>query len=158
MKRRLITGIYLSLATLAACQIEPTAGTETASQEARTAAVDSCTAKMPPTPYYDGGRLPDATGSRIFLYYQDLERPTDYVLVLVDTAKATIPFGVRTKSNGLGALLGKMDEKAQWAGGRQPSPPQPVDEWRLASALVEWANLALPDLGGAIAGGACKAQ
>jgi len=160
MKRRLITGIYLSLAALAACQAEPPADTENAAQEleTRATAVDACDAKMPPTPYYDGRALPTTSESQIYLLYQDLERPGEYVLALVDVGKATIPFAVRTKSTGVGGLLSKLDEKAQWAGGRQPPPPPPYHDWNLAAALVEWANLALPDLSGAVEGGMCKAQ
>jgi hypothetical protein len=154
MKRRLITGIYLCLAALAACQTEPVGETDFVRQEVS----EACDGKMPPTPYWDGERLPPTGENEIYLLYQDVERRGEWVLVLVDHEKATIPFGTRTKSTTVGNLLSKLDNAAHFAGGRQPTPPQPVHEWNQAAALIEWARLAAPDLGGAVAGGMCKAQ
>lgn len=154
MKRRLITGIYLCLAALAACQTEPIADTDSLRQEVEAA----CDAKMPPTPHWDGERLPPTGENEMYLLYEDVERPGEWVLVLVDHVKATIPFGVRTKSSEVGNLLSKLGNAAHFAGGRQPTPPQPVHEWNQAAALIEWARLAAPDLAGAELGGMCKAQ
>jgi hypothetical protein len=154
MKRRLIMGIYLGLAALAACQAEPSGETDSVSQEVST----PCDAKMPPTPFWDGQRLEPTKEGQIYLYYQDADRPGEWVLVLVDYANATIPFGTRTKTGSAGTLLSKLDEAAQFAGGRQPSPPQPVRDWSLAAALIEWGKRAAPDKAGAEQGGVCKAQ
>lgn len=158
MKRRLITGIYLGLAALAACQTEPADESDSVAQEASQQVSTACDAKMPPTPFYDGQRLEPTKEGQIYLYYQDADRPGEWVLVLVDYANAKIPFGTRTKTSSAGTLLSKMDEHAQFAGGRQPSPPQPVHDWSLAAALIDWGKRAAPDLAGAEQGGVCKAQ
>ncbi|MBC7975011.1 MAG: hypothetical protein H7138_08505 [Myxococcales bacterium] len=92
------------------------------------------------------------------MLYQDVENRGEWVLVLVDTEKATIPFGVRTKTSEVGNLLSKLGNAAHFAGGRQPTPPQLVHEWNQAAALIEWARLAAPDLAGAELGGICKTQ
>jgi|GEM_PF-3694554 len=154
MKRRLITGIYLGLAALAACQTEPSGETDSVSQEVSS----DCGDKMPPLPTWDGQRLPPTKEGQIYLYYQDLESPGEMVLVLVDYANGKVVSGVRTKTSSAGSLLSKMDERAQFAGGRQPSPPQPVVPWSLTQALVDWGKRAAPDLAGAEQGGVCKAQ
>ena len=154
MKRRLITGIYLSVAALAGCQAEPPGETDSVSQELGNA----CDAKMPSIPTWDGQAIPPTKEGQIYLYYQDLERPGEMVLVLVDYANEKVVSGVRTKTSSVGGMFSKMDERAQFAGGRQPTPPQPVRDWSLAAALIEWAKVAAPDLASAEQGGVCKAQ
>jgi hypothetical protein len=154
MKRRLITGVYLSLAALAACQADPAGDTDMLSQEVSAA----CDAKMPPTPYWNGEELPRTGENQIYLFYQDVERRGEWVLVLVDYERATIPFGARAKGGAVGELLSKLERVGHFAGGRQPTPPQPVHEWNLAAALIEWGRLAAPDLAGAQLGGMCKTQ
>jgi hypothetical protein len=154
MKRRLITGIYLGLAALAGCQTEPAGETDSVSQEVST----PCDAKMPPIPFWDGKALGPTEKGQIYLYYQDSERLGEWILVLVDYENAKIVSGVRTKTSTAGSMLSKMDEHAQFAGGRVPTPPQPVHDWSLAAALIEWAKRAAPDLAGAEQGGICKAQ
>ena len=150
MKRRLITTLCVSLTVLAACQTEPL---ETGTAEPLTA---SCGAQMPATPFWNGEALPKAGGKQIYLLYPDLARVGEWVLVLVDYGQDTIPFGRRTKDGTVGVLLSKLDLASAFVGGRQPSPPNPVGDWELPAALIEWARLAAPDRAEAEFAGVCK--
>ena len=147
MKRRWMTSVFTCLSFLAACQVDPRVEPDPSASTAETAQAVSqyCGAQLPPTPFWDGTPLGPTGPGQLYLIYEDLTKPGEWVAMLADYGQGKLVRGVRTKSSGLVALYSTMDLATQYAGGRQPNPPGPIGTGAIGAALLEWARLAAGD-------------
>ena len=161
MKRRLFTSVCgspagLALAViagafaLAACQIdgseriEGSEGIEDTSEVSQHAG--TCGDRLPELETWKDQRPPATRDGQIYLLFEDGEKSGQWIAVLVDYENEKIPLGFRFRAASVASFVSALDKVAQFAGGRTPTPPQPVgDDWNLFKALIGWAKVAAGD-------------
>jgi hypothetical protein len=120
-KRHWITNVYLGLALLPACQVQSPTGTDVVAQDMS----KFCGVPVPTAGGWDGKPLPPTGATEMYLIYQDLAKPGDWLAFRVDYGAGKLPSAVRFPTASFGKFMESFDPATTYTVVRPPVPPPP---------------------------------